>query len=179
MISLCVLLVAALVASSAARRSSSSSSESSTDNNEDRKAFVADNVANFEARLNTAVSKALLNKNLINELNNGQGSETLDQFVRPFLKTYGVKSERDFEKTFELVNALNKRKRNAFILADAGDSDSSSSSSSSSSDSSDDSNRAQDAVDQFLASFDDQDNKDAFRLAVLKEALVQHLRHGR
>jgi hypothetical protein len=177
MISLCVLLVAALVASSAARRSSSSSSESSTDNNEDRKAFVADNVANFEARLNTAVSKALLNKNLIKEFN-GQATQTLDQFVRPFLKTYGVKSERDFEKTFELVNALNKRKRNAFILADAGDSDSSSSSSSSS-DSSDDSNRAQDAVDQFLASFDDQDNKDAFRLAVLKEALVQHLRHGR
>jgi hypothetical protein len=174
MISLCVLLVAALVASSAARRSSS---DSSTDNNEDRKAFVADNVANFEARLNTAVSKALLAKNIKEFGATGADAVTLEQFVRPFLKTYGVKSERDFEKTFELVNALNagKRKRNAFILADAGDSSDSSSSSSDS----DDSNRAQDAVDQFLASFDNPDNKNAFRLAVLKEALVQHLRHGR
>jgi flavodoxin len=170
-IALSVLLIAALVASTIAS-SSSSSSTSSTENNADRIAFELENAADFEARLNTAVSKALLNKAQIAEFNPSvKGTTKLADFVRPFLKTYGVKSEREFEKTFELVDALrqSKRKRNAFVLSTSLDS---------SSDEEENGN-AQDAIDRFLDSFENPDNKNAFRLAVLKEALVQHLRHGR
>jgi len=174
MIALSLLVIAALVASSVAKKKSSSSSSpstsshDSTDNNEARKAFARDNLRDFEDRLNTAVAKALLNPQF----------GDIDEFVRPFLKTYGVKSDREFETTLELLKAAAvTRKRNT--LSDEDEDDSSSSSSSSSP-----TVRlyrvgpVKDAVDKLVDKLGNGD-KNAFRLAVIKEALVQHLRHGR
>merc|ERR1712146_186355 len=69
------------------------SSSQSTSYNSHRKQFIAENIANFNERLATAVSKALVENN-----------PNID--VRPFLKTYGIDSDRSFDKTFELLNAL-------------------------------------------------------------------------
>merc|ERR1712146_20088 len=57
------------------------SSSQSTSYNSHRKQFIAENIANFNERLATAVSKALVENN-----------PNID--VRPFLKTYGIDSDR-------------------------------------------------------------------------------------
>jgi len=137
----------------------SSSSDSSTDRNEHRKAFIAANIASFENRLDTAVSKALLDQNA-----------ALD--VTPFLKTYGINSDRSFDKTFELLAAIVKensvRKRNVLSSSD----------SISSSDAELERDIANSGVRDLLNSLN-QDQKDQFRVAVLKQALAQHLQSGR
>jgi hypothetical protein len=154
------ILIAALAVSTFASSSSSSSSTSSTDNNEHRKAEIAKNIKNFEARLNTAVSKALVEGAL-------SGTD-----IQKFLKTYGIKSDKSFDKTFELLNAVAdgaRRKRN-----NAHDSSSSSSSSSSSNDVVE----IENSVNDFLEELSQKD-KDLFRISVLKQALAQHLQAGR
>jgi hypothetical protein len=142
------ILIAALAVSTLA---SSSSSSDSTDHNEHRKAEIAKNIKNFENRLNTAVAKALV--------------EGAVPDIKPFLKTYGIKSDKSFDKTFELLNAIadgSRRKRNAHH-------DSSSSS---------DVVEIEHSVNEFLSKLP-QEDKDLFRISVLKQALAQHLQAGR
>merc|ERR1712188_360256 len=136
------------------------SSSQSTSYNSHRKQFIAENIANFNERLATAVSKALVENN-------------------PNIDV------RSFDKTFELLNALvssegtsagepdeetrDYRKRAAL-------SSSSSSSSSSSDDISIDSRVAQ--LQGFVEGFTGAQKKQ-FRKAVLKQALIKHLEAGR
>merc|ERR1712072_429056 len=143
---LATFIVLALVALTLA----SSSSSSSTSHNRRKKEFYARNRRDFQNRLATAVSKAIVENNA-------------DIDLRPFLKTYGEKSDAGtFDKTFELLNALaDKRKRDV----------ESSSSASSLSLTNVDGNT-------FYANLSPAE-KDALRKAVLKQALIHHLKHGR
>merc|ERR1712146_879468 len=147
------------------------SSSQSTSYNSHRKQFIAENIANFNERLATAVSKALVENN-----------PNID--VRPFLKTYGIDSDRSFDKTFELLNALVSSEGTSAGEPDEETRDyrkraalsSSSSSSSSSDDISIDSRVAQ--LQGFVEGFTGAQKKQ-FRKAVLKQALIKHLEAGR
>merc|ERR1712188_283598 len=140
------------------------SSSQSTSYNSHRKQFIAENIANFNERLATAVSKALVENN-----------PNID--VRPFLKTYGIDSDRSFDKTFELLNALVSSEGTS-----AGEPDEETrdyrkrAALSSSDDISIDSRVPQ--LQGFVEGFTGAQKKQ-FRKAVLKQALIKHLEAGR
>merc|ERR1712154_715589 len=123
-------------------------------------------IANFNERLATAVSKALVENN-----------PNID--VRPFLKTYGIDSDRSFDKTFELLNALVSSEGTSAGEPDEETRDyrkRAALSSSSSDDISIDGRVAQ--LQGFVEGFTGAQKKQ-FRKAVLKQALIKHLEAGR